>query len=313
MLRSILLVSLLAPALSACVGDAPLAPTAVPVSSPTVFQPPAPGGVSQTFSSTPVAGDVGTVAGLPMGVFSSSVAITAEQGLIRQALPHQGRISSTDLANTRELGAPRWVKPGMRITFYAAAATIVSRGEPSCKEDPNGEWEDDQGNKYNCTNMPGDPEGSASGEGVSQVDILAVEGTDVVLSTTLYGYDRMSNRFTIAPLGGGKAPGDVIDEVWIHPARLAEIAESNIQGMRILRGNYEVEGHTYKAISFVSMTPGSYQSYAYDTETGLLIASTTRSTPSNTPLAPQTAANGNTQLAVRRLLGYRQRNIPGLN
>lgn len=234
-------------------------------------------------------------------------------------MPQQDRlqIRSTDLPGVQELGAPDWVKPGMRITFYAAAATIVSKGEPKCTEDPNGEWEDANGTKYTCTGMPGDPDGSASGDGLSQVDVLAVEGTDVVLSTTLYGIDRFSNQFSVAPTGGGKAPGDVIDGVWIHPARLAEIAASDLGDMKILRGDYEVEGVTYKAISFLSIKPGSYQSYAYDTETGLLIAATTRSTPSGTSTTlldpPQTAEKGNVNLYVRRLLGYRQRNVPGLS
>lgn len=317
LLRSILLVSLLAPALSACGGDTPPTPTAVPTSPPTVALPPNPTPTVAPPAAAPdvtlAEGDAGTLAGLPMGVFRNSQTKAAQQGLPRQVLPHQGQIRSTDLPNTRELGAPRWVRPGTRITFYAAAATVVSRGEPKCKEDPNGEWEDDNGNKYSCTGMPGDPDGSSAGEGLSQVDVLAVEGTDVVLSTTLYSFDRTARQYTVAPLGGGKAPGDVIDEVWIHPTRLAEIAESNLEGMRILRGNYEVEGTTYKAISFVSIKPGSYHSYAYDTETGLLIAATTRTTPSTTLLAPpQTAASGNAQLYVRRLLGYRQRNVPGL-
>jgi hypothetical protein len=206
------------------------------------------------------------------------------------------------------------VRPGTRITYYAAAATIVSRGEPKCKEDPNGEWEDDAGNKYTCTGMPGDPDGSSAGDGLSQIDVLAVEGTDVVLATTLFSIDRISNQFTVAPTGGGKAPGDVIDGVWVHPRRLEEIAATGLADMKVLRGNYEVEGVTYKAVSFVSIKPNSYQSYAYDTETGLLIAATTRMSPSTALLeAPQTAGNGNAQLYVRRLLGYRQRNVPGLN
>ncbi len=317
MLRSIVLVSLLASALSACGGDTPPTPTPVPTSPPTVELFPTPTLTIAPPSATPdvilAEGDMGTVAGLPMGVFSNSQTAALQQAQPQQVLPHQGQIKSTDLPNTRELGAPKWVKPGMRITFYAAAATVVSKGEPKCKEDPNGDWEDDQGNKFTCTNMPGDPDGSSAGEGLSQVDVLAVEGTDVVLATTLYSYSRIDRQYTIAPLGGGKAPGDVIDEVWIHPTRLAEIAESNIEGMRILRGNYEVEGTIYKAISFVSMKPGSYHSYAYDTETGLLIAATTRTTHNTTLLTPpQTAASGNAQLYVRRLLGYRQRNVPGL-
>lgn len=322
-LLNIWLVLLMAPTLYACGGDTLPTPTIVPTTAPTTV--PASNslptsGVSDAATPVPEppviadTDDAGTLMGLPVGVFENSQTKAVQQAEPQQVLPSQARIRSTDLPNTQELGAPPWVKPGMRITFYAAAATVVSRGEPKCKEDPNGEWEDQAGNKFTCTGMPGDPDGSSAGDGLSQVDVLAVEGTDVVLSTTLFSIDRISNQFTVAPTGGGKAPGDVIDGVWIHPRRLAEIAAMDLQDMKVLRGNYEVEGVTYNAISFVSLKPGSYQSYAYDTETGLQIAATTRTTPSTTLLeAPQTAGNGSAQLYVSRLLGYRQRNVPGLN
>lgn len=318
-LLNIWLVLLLAPTLYACGGDTPPTPTIVPTAVPTSSAPPT-SGVPDTTppvsepAPDPATGDAGTLMGLPVGVFENAQTKAVQQGQPRQVQSAQARIRSTDLPNTRELGAPPWVRPGMRITFYAAAATVVSRGEPKCKEDPNGEWEDQAGNKFSCTGMPGDPDGSSAGDGLSQVDVLAVEGTDVVLATTLFSIDRISNQFTVAPTGGGKAPGDVIDGVWIHPRRLAEIAAMDLQDMKVLRGNYEVEGVTYNAISFVSLKPGSYQSYAYDTETGLQIAATTRTTPATTLLeAPQTAGNGSAQLYVSRLLGYRQRNVPGLN
>lgn len=321
-LLNIVVVLLLAQTLCACTGESLPSPTAVPVSSATVAPTVTVASkvaiptTSATHSEAPSveasADDAGTMIGLPAEVFQTSP-ITGT----RQVLPPQAQIRSTDLPGVQELGAPDWVRPGTRITFYAAAATIVSRGEPKCTEDPNGDWEGQDGTKYKCTGMPGDPDGSASGDGLSQVDVLAVEGTDVVLATTLYGINHIDRQFTVAPTGGGKAPGDVIDGVWIHPARLAEIAEMNLQGVRILRGDYTVEGVTYKALSFVSMAPGSYLSYAYDTETGLLIAETGRTTPSNATTTlldpPQTAATGNAQLYVRRLLGYRQRNMPGVN
>ncbi|MEO8288728.1 MAG: hypothetical protein ABI670_20100 [Chloroflexota bacterium] len=290
-LRSVGLGSLLTLALYGCSRETISPPTVVPTSPPptaaialttptlTSVQPEA------ALSSD----DVGTLSGLPVGVFHNS-----QTTPFQQVSPKPLGIQSAGVLGAQSLGVPKWVKPGTRITFYAAAATIVSRGDPTCKEDPNGEWEDNAGKKYSCTGMPGDPDGSSSGDGLSQIDVLAVEGTDVVLSTTLFGINHIDNQYTVAPTGGGKAPGDVIDGVWVHPTKLAELARTGIEGVKILQGDYTVEGVTYKAISFLSIKPGSYESYVYDTVTGLLVSTTTRTTPT----ATQPGANGNAQLTL---------------
>ena len=102
--------------------------------------------------------------------------------------------------------------------------------------------------------------------------------------------------------GGGKTPGDVVDQVWIHPKRLAELANADLGDTKIFKGDYKVEDLTYKVTAFLNNKPGAYSSYAYETDTGLLVSATTRTT----------SANGKTQVYVARLLGHRQRNIPGL-
>jgi hypothetical protein len=79
--------------------------------------------------------------------------------------------------------------------------------------------------------------------------------------------------------------------------------------MLVLRGDYPIDGKTYKAIMFASKNPGSYLSYVYDTETGLLLSAQTNTQGATTV----GGVPGNSELSLTRLAGVRQRNIPGQN
>jgi hypothetical protein len=212
-------------------------------------------------------------------------------------------------------GPPAWIQPGTRITFYAAAAS-VAQSRFAWIEDPDGDWQDPKtGRHYRRTDESGEGQGTASGDGLTQIDVLAVEGRDVVLSSALYGIDRVNNQFVVVPGSGAKVPGASVDGAWIHPDVLAGLQNADLGGLLVLRGPYRLGDVTYQAVSFVNPTPGAYQSYTYDTATGLLVAATTSTAG---PTSPVTAFNepppqGNTQLTITRLAGVRQRSIPGLN
>lgn len=212
------------------------------------------------------------------------------------------------------LGPPAWVRPGTRLTFYAAAAS-VAQSRFAWVEDPDGDWEDPvTGKRYRRTDESGEGVGTASGDGFSQIDVLAVDGTDVVLSLTLYGIDRSTNRFVPGPTTGAKAPGAEIAGSWVHPARLAQLQEVRMEGLLVLRGDYPLNGKTYKAISFAFTTPGAYQQYTYDTESGVLLSSTSDTAGATSPVTgPEGPTQGNRQLTVAFFAGVRQRTMPGAN
>ena len=218
------------------------------------------------------------------------------------------------LPGSGNLGPPDWVKPGVRISFYEAAAS-VAQSRFAWVEDPNGPWQDPKtGTRYRRTDESGEGVATASGDGLSQTDIVAVEGTNVVVSTALWVIDHTTNQFIVGPGSGGRVGGDAVNGAWINPLELQQLQAANLDGQMVLRGDYPLGGTTYHAISFASTAPGAYQSYTYDTQTGLLLSATTSTAGATSPVtAPgEPPPQGNTQLTITRFAGLRQRNVPGL-
>jgi hypothetical protein len=208
------------------------------------------------------------------------------------------------------LAPPAWVRPGTRVTFYSAAAS-VAQSRFAWVEDPEGNWVDNRtGKHYRRTDETGESMGWASGDGLAQIDVLAVDGTDVALSLTLYGIDHETNRFVPGTTSGAEVPGGQIDGTWVNPTRLAELENAQGDGLLVLAGPYPLNGRTYDAISFAVTTPGAYAQYTYDRSTGVLLAATTTTTTQSSP--PGSGTPGNTQLTVTFFAGMRQRTLPGL-
>lgn len=233
---------------------------------------------------------------------------------IAEATPRQATPQPLGGSGVPDMGAPEWVKAGTRITFYSAAAS-VAQSRFAWVEDPNGPWADaTTGKHYRRTDESGESVPTASGDGFSQIDVLARDGADVVLSMSLYTFDRANNQFVPSSGFGAKVPGATVDGAWVHPAQLAKLQEARLNGLLVLRGDYKLNGTTYQAISFANTTPGAYASYTYDTKTGLLLSATTSTAGATSPVSSpgQAPPQGNTQLTITRFVGYRQRALPGL-
>ncbi len=209
---------------------------------------------------------------------------------------------------------PAWVQPGMRITFYSAAAA-VAQSRYQLIEDPAGPWQDPvTGKRYRNTEDTGESVGGASGDGVSQVDVVAVEGNDVVLSMATYGIDRGTNSLAVLPSAGAKLPGGAIDGLWVAPQLLDQLQTGSLGGLLVLRGDYPLNGTTYQAVSVVNPTPGAYSSTTFDTLTGVLLASTTNTAGAYAPvqLPGQGPTQGASQLTISRFVSMRQMTTPGI-
>ncbi len=214
-----------------------------------------------------------------------------------------------------DFGAPGWAQAGTRLSFYGAAAS-VAQSYYTYVEDPEGDWEDPRtGKRYRRSDTGGDAQDmpTAAGQGFTQTDVVAVEGTDVVLTNTLYGLDYMSNRFGLTPLGGSRMAGAVVDGGWINPDLLRNIEAAGYQDLQILRGPYTLGSTRYQAISFINTASGAYQDSSYDTATGVLLATNTSTKGQDSPVhGPLDNPQGNTQLSLTRFVGTRQRSLPGL-
>ena len=209
---------------------------------------------------------------------------------------------------------PSWVQPGARVTFYSAAAA-VAQSRYQLIEDPDGPWQDPvTGKHYRSTEETGEGIGGASGDGVSQVDVVAVEGNDVVLGLTMFGIDRGSGTLAVLPGTGAKLPGGAVDGLWIAPVILDQLQTGSLGGLLVLRGAYPLHGTTYQAVSVVNPTPGAYSSQTYDTLTGVLLASTTNTAGAVSPvqLPGQAPTQGASQLTISRFVSIRQLTTPGI-
>lgn len=213
------------------------------------------------------------------------------------------------------LGPPEWVRPGTRVTGYAAGAA-VAQSSYHLIEDPEGAYEDPTtGKRYRKTDETGEGVGGASGDGYYVIDVLAVEGTDVVVEYTLYGIDRTTGTLTPHPISGWRQPGGALDGVWVNPDRLATLRTGDVGGLLVLRGPYELNGTIYDTVSIVNPTPGSYSSMTYDRVSGVLVASTTRTAGPVAPVRlpgedPPRAADA---LRISRFVATRQLDVPGID
>lgn len=208
-----------------------------------------------------------------------------------------------------ELEPPEWVAPGTRVTFYAAGASIANASK-QWQKDPNGAWEDPAtGERWGRTDTP-----TASGEGVFQADVVGVDGTSVGLQWVLYGYDRFAERLYGGLTGGATDPGAAAEEIWVHPELLHRLPETDAGELKILRGEYDLEGVTYDAIAVANLDPTAYSSWIYDTDTGLLLSGTTRTQGRAAPVYAEgeDPLPANTQITLIRFLGVRQRDAAGL-
>jgi hypothetical protein len=240
---------------------------------------------------------------------SSLVPATAPPGPLTSPLP----ISSMAVATS--LGPPAWATPGTRISYYGAAASVVQSGYTYI-EDPRGEWEDPKTHKrYHRTDQGSDPQDmpGAAGQAYTQTDVLAVDGSSVVLSTTMYGINLSDGKLGLNPMGGFSGEGAAVDGAWINPALLADLVNTGYGDQMILRGPYALGGNTYDGISFVSQGQGAYHDSTFDAASGVMLAMNAAVSGQGSPVhGPLDDPQGNVQLSHSRLVGVRQLALPGL-
>jgi hypothetical protein len=256
-MRNIAVVALLALIPSAC-GDANLSTPTQPLPTSTATA------VPPTTSPTEVPPELPTItpiAAISTNPTTAALAVPTTLTTVASSFPEQMipgvKTQPVDQSASTALSPPTWVKAGVRLTYYNAAAS-VAESSFAWVEDPDGPWYDaTTGKHYRRTDESGENMGDG-GDGYSQYDIVAVEGTDVVISNSILSIDRIDNAYVPASGFGVKTAGATVDGLWIHPAQLAQIAKTGETGLRVLEGDYELDGVTYKAITFGSTDPNAY-------------------------------------------------------
>ncbi len=138
--------------------------------------------------------------------------------------------------------APSWVTEGLRATYYAT----VDKG----------------------VNQQGRAE---AGDAILQTDVVALEGSFAVTSTSMYVKGPLGYLRPLAGGGFGSIVLAGLGDFWCSPDVLAKVSERNDDDVTIIRGPVEVAGTAYQAIRFEVSHEGLKYSMTYDEKTGLLL------------------------------------------
>lgn len=168
----------------------------------------------------------------------------------------------------REAPSPDWVKPGMRLTFYSASATIPGSSIAGLYQDPQGRWVDpNTGETYRMDKSRG-----SAGHGYNQVDVLSVNEDATVCTLRAFGIDLLSNQ--IRPLtttGFTSLPGAAGDW-WMNPDVLNQTVDGlNSPGIKVARIPYKAADKQYNAVWINTSTQGGTVSQVIDLESGLTL------------------------------------------
>lgn len=213
------------------------------------------------------------------------------------------------------LGPPDWVRPGTRIVYYVASASVAQSRYQYVQEpcQPNSTQFTNKvtGLCYRRTDESGEGVGSGSGSGYSVVDVVSVDGRRVVTAVSLYGIDTALGTLTYLPIGGSDEPGGAVDSVWLHPQLLEGLlaGQGLPGGLEPLEGVYPLDGVPYHVVAL----QGGGDSVTFDRATGLVLMNTGGAVGSTLQvhLPGEDPSLGNRMLTYQKLLGVRDRAVPG--
>jgi hypothetical protein len=170
------------------------------------------------------------------------------------------------IPSLNSMGAPYWLKEGVRLSYYTAMSTVPSEREYFLKDD-KGDWVDDQGRRYRKEDNPGD-----AGHGITQINVSFADNRLAALNIRGYQFTGVWMGPSVPLLTTGSVvPACQGGDWWVHPQGLAQIQSSFSNGVKIGRMAYPMSGKTYQAIRFEFKTRESEVVFVYDTVTGLLL------------------------------------------
>lgn len=228
-------------------------------------------------------------------------------------------------------GAPAWIKPGMRITFYAASATTDAAGETLVpddnamehekqkaqkKADETGEtqyytyWKDDRGQQYSVSSGAG-----MSGQGYVELNVAAIDASTAALETRLYGIDVGTGTVRAPSPMGQVAASHTGGDYWIHPALLRQMIGASTKGVSAQQTTCELHGKTYQALRIRVRTDSGFTQRIYDLASGVLLRMSSASSRGGNAWVPDAGGTshlggGGTTLTEAWLVGTRQLKLP---
>lgn len=200
---------------------------------------------------------------------------------------------------------PAFLRPGSRLMYYQSESTVH-----------NVPW-------HLVPNAFGNGLNWKQNNNAGTVSYLAIDmvaATPKLVAGNASKYivtDLQRNVVTSSGANALLGNANNFDQFWIHPARLAQIAQGREPGYQANHVEYRTEAKVYKALAVMQFSDRNYASQVYDRESGLLLSATTadRGAGVAVPVGPGQvgAAAGAIQSHNYRFVGVRERNIPWAN
>ncbi|MFI5381295.1 MAG: hypothetical protein ACHRHE_18515 [Tepidisphaerales bacterium] len=211
-------------------------------------------------------------------------------------------------------GPPAWIKPGTRLTYFGASATV--RGERSqLVLDPNGKWVNKAtGDKWGEQEVP-----TGSGAGYSTFQVGYVDRDVAALTCRLYLLDTTTRKTSLVGDSGTVTNSGCGLDLWVHPEVLKKVQEVNANGVRIMRMPYAINNHRYNAIRFQTESDQGYSAYVYDLDTGVMVFHGSSAQGAGVLTAPPAGGGlagmgrGSTQLVTSWLMEVKDVPMPWAN
>ncbi|HZK79685.1 MAG TPA: hypothetical protein VFC46_01430 [Humisphaera sp.] len=215
----------------------------------------------------------------------------------------------TLLPELRNAPAPGWLKPGMRLVWYQAAATIPEGRFGNMVPDPKGRWHDPAtGMNFRLDDAQG-----PSGHGYTQLDVIAVHDDVVAVDVITYGRNGMGDEVHIILTDAITTPPGYCGDWWVNPNVLDRHLDINGPGVRSARVPYKLDGTNYNSFWLSTITSDGSTSTFTDIKSGLNLHGgiAAKSKSAYVKLnGVSTPIGGKTGLALSTFRGSRQLQIP---
>jgi hypothetical protein len=242
------------------------------------------------------------------------IAVCALIHLKAVAQPHDYKVAQDDASITlmpelKNAPAPNWLKPGMRLVYHQASASVPITGM-TIVEDPDGSLI----NKATGQHFRQDENPGTGGHGYLQVDVISVQPDAVVFASRSYLINGVpTGPLSLTSLSGYVTTPSVVGEVYINPDVAQKYLKLNGDGVKSIPGKYQTMDKTFDAIWQQVSSNGNGITHVWDPQTGLCLHSYSCSTTaaSNVTVNGGTQqSGGGTMLTQSTLVSMRQKKIP---
>ncbi len=208
------------------------------------------------FSEQPSSGLAAFIALVVCASCTTAPAQLQQQQLPVQALPDVGSPLVGFLPQLRTAPAPDWVRPGLRINYYSASASIP--------QERFYVYRNERGNLIKTDEL------GPAGEGILRFDLVALDNEHAVGAITVFLLDAtsglklpMEQACSIGLPGAGGA--------WANPGVIRAAVGTAGGGLLVVRMPYPINGTTYDCIRFDYQAEGAHHASVFDANTGLLL------------------------------------------